>query len=97
MSYMLVSNGTNSGQDAMKFIGLMSTSGITDGLKPAFTKVEDGSYLKLFSASIIHLKDTDQLDTSIIHGDGSNTVVKKGAPALVTQGTNTRKETKNSP
>jgi transposase len=58
---------------------------------------KDGSYLKLFSASIIHLKDTDQLDTSIIHGDGSNTVVKKGAPALVTQGTNTRKETKNSP
>ena len=42
---------------------------------------KDGSYEQLFSASIIHLKDTEQLDTSIIHGDGSNTVVKKGALA----------------
>lgn len=39
---------------------------------------KDGSYQKLFEASIIHLKDTDQLDISILHGDGSNTVVKKG-------------------
>jgi hypothetical protein len=57
---------------------------------------KDGSYLKLFSASVIHLKDTNQLDISIIHGDGSNTVVKKGVPASVIQDTNTRKETKNS-
>ena len=42
---------------------------------------KDGSYDKLFKASIIHLKATNQLDTSIIHGDGSNTVVKKGAQA----------------
>ena len=39
---------------------------------------KDGSYEKLFEASIIHLKDTEQLDTSIIHGDGTNTVVKRG-------------------
>jgi len=58
---------------------------------------KDGSYEKLFSASIIHLKDTNQLDTSIIHGDGSNTVVKKGAQALAIQATSTRKVTKNSP
>ena len=58
---------------------------------------KDGSYQKLFSASIIHLKDTDQLDISIIHGDGSNTVVKKGVQASVIVDTNTRKETKNSP
>ena len=38
---------------------------------------KDGSYEQLFSASIIHLKDTNQLDTSIIHGDGSNTVGTK--------------------
>ena len=57
---------------------------------------KDGSYQKLFSASVIHLKDTDQLDTSIIHGDGSNTVVKKGALTSDTQDTNTRKERKNS-
>jgi transposase len=57
---------------------------------------KDGSYEKLFTASVIHLKDTDQLDISLIHGDGSNTVVKKGVPASVTQDTNTKKETKNS-
>ena len=58
---------------------------------------KDGSYKKLFEASVIHLKDTEQLDTSIIHGDGTNTVIKKWAPASATQDTNTRKETKNSP
>ena len=58
---------------------------------------KDGSYEKLLSASIIHLKDTNQLDTSIIHGDGSNTVVKKGALASAIQDTSTRKATKNSP
>ena len=74
---------------------------------PTNGRTEDGSYEKLFSASIIHLKDTNQLDTSIIHGDGSNTVVKKGAQALAIQGTSTslvpssngrtEKVTKNSP
>ena len=58
---------------------------------------KDGSYQKLFSASVIHLKDTDQLDISLIHGDGSNTVVKKGVQASVTVDTNTRKVTRNSP
>ena len=58
---------------------------------------KDGSYERLFEASVIHLKDTEQLDTSIIHGDGTNTVVKKGALASVIQDTNTRKVTKNSP
>jgi transposase len=57
---------------------------------------KDGSYEKLFEASVIHLKDTEQLDTSIIHGDGTNTVVKKGALASVIQDTNIRKETRNS-
>ena len=56
---------------------------------------KDGSYQKLFSASIIHLKDTDQLDTSIIHGDGSNIVVKKGAKESVTQGISTKKAKKS--
>lgn len=58
---------------------------------------KDGSYQKLFFASIIHLKDTDQLDISIIHGDGSNTVVKKGDPELVIRDTNIKKVTRNSP
>ena len=42
---------------------------------------KDGSYEKLFEASVIHLQSTDQLDTTHLHGDGSNTVVKKGVPA----------------
>ena len=33
-------------------------------------------YENLFQASVIHLLDTDELDTSCLHGDGSNTVVK---------------------
>ena len=39
---------------------------------------KDGSYQKLFEASVEHLLESDQLDTSCLHGDGSNTVVKKG-------------------
>ena len=38
---------------------------------------KDGSYENLFQASVIHLLDTEQLDTTRLHGDGSNTVVKK--------------------
>ena len=57
---------------------------------------KDGSYQKLFEASVLHLKDTKQLDTSLLHGDGTNTVVKKGDLESVTQDINTRKETKNS-
>ena len=57
----------------------------------------DGSYQRLFEASVIHLKDTRQLDISLLHGDGTNTVVKKGEKASVTQDTNIRKETRNSP
>lgn len=56
---------------------------------------KDGSYEKLFEASVIHLLDTAQLDTSRLHGDGSNTVVKKGAMAPDIQDTNTKKVKKN--
>jgi len=58
---------------------------------------KDGSYQALFEASIIHLKDTEQLDVSILHGDGSNMVVKKGALASATRATNTKKATKSLP
>ena len=56
---------------------------------------KDGSYEKLFEASVIHLHDTDQLDTTHLHGDGSNTVVKKGGTASVIQDTNIRKVKKS--
>ena len=58
---------------------------------------KDGSYQALFEASVIHLHHTDQLDTSVLHGDGSNTVVKKGVKALATPAINTKKATKSSP
>jgi transposase len=58
---------------------------------------KEGSYQALFAASVMHLHHTDQLDTSVLHGDGSNTVVKKGAKALATPAINTRKATKSSP
>lgn len=56
---------------------------------------KDGSYQALFEASIIHLKDTEQLEVSILHGDGSNMVVKKGALGSATRATNTKKATKS--
>ena len=56
---------------------------------------KDGSYHTRFAASIIQLHSTDQLDTSVLHGDGSNTVGKKGAPALAPLAIRTRKGRKN--
>ncbi len=56
---------------------------------------KDGSYQKLFEASVIHVLDTDQLDTSQLHGDGSNTVVKKGVTTSVIQATNIKKVKKS--
>jgi hypothetical protein len=56
---------------------------------------KDGSYQSLFEASIIHLSHTDQLDTSVLHGDGSNTTVKKGAKTSATLAISTRKVTKS--
>ena len=52
---------------------------------------DDGSWEKAFVASVKHLADEQKLDLSILHGDGSNTVAKKGAMESVTADTNTRK------
>jgi len=40
---------------------------------------KDGSYENLFLHSVKVLRDNSKLDLSILHGDGSNTVAKKGA------------------
>ena len=53
---------------------------------------KDGSYLNLFETSVQILFEKNKLDLSILHGDGSNTVAKKGARVLATPGTNSRKE-----
>ena len=58
---------------------------------------DDGSLEKAFVASVKHLADEQKLDLRILHGDGSNTVAKKGAMALVTAATNIRKARRLSP
>jgi transposase len=52
---------------------------------------KEGSYQALLAASVIHLKDTDQLDVSIRHGEGSHLVVKKGGRASAIPDTSLRK------
>ena len=64
----------------------------------AFAKwANAGSLEQAFVASVGHLADAKKLDLSILHGDGTNTVAKKGAMALGTQATSTRRERKSSP
>jgi hypothetical protein len=57
---------------------------------------DDGSLWQAFVASVRHLAVEQHLDLSILHGDGTNTVAKKGAMALGTRGTNTRRARKSS-
>ena len=58
---------------------------------------DDGSLWQAFVASVRHLVTEKHLDTSVLHGDGTNTVAKKGAMALATQATSTRKGRRSSP
>jgi hypothetical protein len=44
--------------------------------------LDDGSLAQAFIASVRHLADHNQLDLSILHGDGTNTVAKKGGDGL---------------
>jgi hypothetical protein len=52
---------------------------------------EDGSLERAFMASVKHLDEAKKLALPLLHGDGSNTVAKKGAPQLATAATNTRR------
>src|SRR5712692_9941448 len=61
------------------------------------TWADDGSLWQAFVASVAHLSKEKHLDLSILHGDGTNTVAKKGGMALATRATNTRKARKSSP
>jgi transposase len=58
---------------------------------------DDGSLWQAFVASVRHLVAEKQLDLSILHGDGTNTVAKKGAMGLASRGTNTRRVRRSSP
>jgi hypothetical protein len=64
----------------------------------AFAKwADDGSLQRAFIASVGHLADAKKLDVSVLHGDGTNTVAKKGGMALAIRATSTRKGRKSSP
>ena len=58
---------------------------------------DDGSLWQAFVASVRHLAVEKQLDLSVLHGDGTNTVAKKGAMALATRATNTRRARRSLP
>ena len=57
---------------------------------------DDGSLWQAFVARVRHLAAEKQLDLSVLHGDGTNTVAKKGAMASGIRGTNTRRGRKSS-
>ena len=64
----------------------------------AFAKwAHDGSLQRAFIASVAHLAEEKHLDLRVLHGDETNTVAKKGAMALATRATSTRKERRSSP
>src|SRR5215472_11294008 len=58
---------------------------------------DDGSLWQAFVASVRHLAGEQQLDLGVLHGDGTNTVAKKGAMALGSRGTNTRRVRRSLP
>ena len=64
----------------------------------AFAKwTDDGSLQQAFMASVGHLSDEKKLDLRVLHGDGTNTVAKKGAMASGILATNTRRARKYEP
>jgi transposase len=58
---------------------------------------DDGSLWRAFVASVRHLAAEKQLDLSVLHGDGTNTVAKKGGMGSGSRGTNTRKGRRSLP
>src|SRR5262244_45332 len=64
----------------------------------AFAKwADDGSLQQAFIASVGHLSDEKKLDVRVLHGDGTNTVAKKGEMASGILATNIRRERRSSP
>lgn len=52
---------------------------------------KDGSYKRLFENSVITLDALGKLDLTILHGDGSNVIAKKGEKKSAIPDTNTKK------
>ena len=64
----------------------------------AFAKwTDDGSLQQAFIASVAHLSAEKKLDLRVLHGDGTNTVAKKGAMGLATPAISTKKGRRSSP
>lgn len=55
--------------------------------------VERGSIAEIFYRSVKLLRERGALDLSVLHGDGSNTVAKKGGKVSATAATSTRTAT----
>jgi transposase len=58
---------------------------------------DDGSLWRALVASVRHLAVEQHLDLSVLHGDGTNTVAKKGGMASGSRGTNTRRARRSLP
>src|SRR5437868_2164923 len=58
---------------------------------------DNGSLWHAFVASVRHLAAEKHLDLRVLHGDGTNTVAKKGGMALAFRGTNTRRARRSPP
>jgi transposase len=64
----------------------------------AFAKwSDDGSLQQAFVASVAHLSAEKHLDLRVLHGDGTNTVAKKGATGSATRAISTRRARRSSP
>lgn len=56
-----------------------------------------GSIQDIFDQSVRCLRQQGLLDVSVLHGDGTNVVAKKGGNVSATAGISTKKETKSCP
>jgi hypothetical protein len=64
----------------------------------AFAKgADDGSLQLAFTASVGHLSGEEKLDLRIRHGDGTNTIARKGVMGLATRATSIRRGRRSSP
>jgi hypothetical protein len=58
---------------------------------------EEGSLERAFLAAVNHRDEAQKLELSLLHGDGANSVAKKGGRVLATGATNTRRARKCAP
>jgi transposase len=64
----------------------------------AFAKwADDGALQQAFIASVGHLSGEKRLDVRVLHGDGTNTVAKKGATASGMLAPNIRRARRSEP